>query len=211
LRNFCISPLLFARLPTTTTTGWIVALVGLVVGIAALAFPIVGLAAAARLVSRGRNAAIALAVARFGLMGVGIDLLQCGMVAPSKSFSPENLSHGAFLSRPSAGGIGSFPTVVMQSSAAAVAATLTAINTTMNGLEEGAFRRSQSRFSGRISKFVHEVVNENFSSRNLFTLVNEVWFANLLMIFVCPIGLVARGFSQSLPRQILRRDLVLVH
>src|SRR5688572_28033553 len=55
----------------TTSTGWLVSLVGLKFGIGKLAFPLIGLGAMVRLVTHGRNAALALAVAGFGLMFVG--------------------------------------------------------------------------------------------------------------------------------------------
>ncbi len=121
----------------TTSTSWLVSLVGLKFGIGKLAFPLVGLGAIARLVSHGRNAAVALAVAGFGLMFVGIDILQAGLVDLSTSFSPENLPHGTVLGRALLVGIGILLTVLTQSSAAAVAMTLTAFHSGMVDLEQG--------------------------------------------------------------------------
>jgi phosphate:Na+ symporter len=106
-------------------------------GIGKLAFPLVGLGALVRLVSHGRNAAIALAVAGFGLMFVGIDILQSGMVSLSESFSPNNLPHGTLSGRVLLVGIGIVLTVITQSSAAAVATTLAAFHTGMIDLEQG--------------------------------------------------------------------------
>lgn len=122
----------------TTTTSWLVALVGLKFGIGKLAFPLVGLGALARLVSHGRNAAIALAVAGFGLMFVGIDILQSGMADLSDLLSPDNLPHGTFTGRVMLVSIGIVLTIVTQSSAAAVAMTLTAFHAGMISLEQGA-------------------------------------------------------------------------
>lgn len=121
----------------TTSTGWLISLVGMKFGIGKLAFPLVGLGALARLVSHGRNAAIALAVAGFGLMFVGIDILQSGMVSLSESFSPNSLPHGTLIGRVLLVGIGIVLTVVTQSSAAAVATTLAAFHTGMIDLEQG--------------------------------------------------------------------------
>ncbi len=70
----------------TTSTGWLISLVGMKFGIGKLAFPLVGLGALARLVSHGRNAAIALSVAGFGLMFVCFVILQSGMVSFCGSF-----------------------------------------------------------------------------------------------------------------------------
>ncbi len=121
----------------TTSTGWLISLVGMKFGIGKLAFPLVGLGALARLVSHGRNAAIALAVAGFGLMFVGIDILQSGMVSLSETFSPNSLPHGTLTGRVLLVGIGIVLTVVTQSSAAAVATTLAAFHTGMIDLEQG--------------------------------------------------------------------------
>ena len=121
----------------TTSTSWLVSLVGLKFGIGKLAFPLVGLGALARLVSRGRKAAAALAVAGFGLMFVGIDTLQSGRVHLSTSVSPDNLPHGTVLGRALLVGIGILLTVLTQSSAAAVAMTLTAFHSGMVDLEQG--------------------------------------------------------------------------
>lgn len=121
----------------TTSTGWLISLVGMKFGIGKLAFPLVGLGALARLVSHGRNAAIALAVAGFGLMFVGIDILQSGMVSLSETFSPDSLPHGTLTGRVLLVGIGIVLTVVTQSSAAAVATTLAAFHTGMIDLEQG--------------------------------------------------------------------------
>lgn len=122
----------------TTSTGWLISLVGMKFGIGKLAFPLVGLGALARLVSHGRNAAIALAVAGFGLMFVGIDILQSGMVSLSETFSPDRLPHGTLTGRVLLVGIGIVLTVVTQASAAAVATTLAAFHTGMIDLEQGA-------------------------------------------------------------------------
>ncbi len=122
----------------TTSTGWLIALVGIQIGIGKLAFPLVGLGALARLVSHGRNAAIALAVAGFGLMFIGIDNLQTGMVSLSDSFAVDNLPEGTLWGRVLLVGIGILLTVVTQSSAAAVATTLAAFHAGMIDLEQGA-------------------------------------------------------------------------
>ncbi len=121
----------------TTSTGWLISLIGMKFGIGKLAFPLVGLGALARLVSHGRNAAIGLAVAGFGLMFVGIDILQSGMVSLSESFSPNSLPHGTLTGRVLLVGIGIVLTVITQSSAAAVATTLAAFHTGMIDLEQG--------------------------------------------------------------------------
>jgi phosphate:Na+ symporter len=122
----------------TTSTGWLVALVGLKFGIGKLAFPLVGLGAFARLITRGRNAAVALSVAGFGVMFVGIDILQSSLGHLSTSFSPEQLPHGTIWGRVLLVGLGMVLTVITQSSATIIAMTLTAFHSGMIDLEQGA-------------------------------------------------------------------------
>mgnify|MGYP001222473774 CR=1 FL=1 len=55
----------------STSTGWIVSVIGLKVSLGAAAMPVVGVGALMRLVLRGRGAALGLALAGFGLMFSG--------------------------------------------------------------------------------------------------------------------------------------------
>jgi phosphate:Na+ symporter len=112
----------------TTSTGWIVALLGLKLSIGAVALPMVAAGAALRLLTRGRTAQAGLALAGFGLIFVGIDTLQEGMEALSQRVDPGVFPGGTFLGRLILVGIGVVMTVVMQSSSAAVATTLTALH-----------------------------------------------------------------------------------
>lgn len=113
----------------TTTTAWIVSLVGLKVETGAFALPLVGVGALVRLVSRGRRAALGLAVAGFGLVFVGIDVLRTGMIEIGPSLAPDPSMGADPIGRLLLVGIGIVMTVVMQSSSAAVATTLTALHT----------------------------------------------------------------------------------
>jgi phosphate:Na+ symporter len=113
----------------TTSTGWLVAFIGLRYSISAVALPVLGAAVLVRLLSGGRTGAMALAVAGFALIFVGIDTLQAGMGELSgridlDRFGGDTLGGAALLVA-----VGVLTTVVMQSSSAAVATTLTAAAT----------------------------------------------------------------------------------
>jgi phosphate:Na+ symporter len=122
----------------TTSTGWFVSLIGLKFGIGKFAYLMVGTGALVRLVTRGQKAALALSVAGFGLMFVGIDSLQSGMSALSGSFSAEQLPRGTVLGRAVLLLIGIVTTVIMQSSAASIATSLAAFHSGIIDLEQGA-------------------------------------------------------------------------
>lgn len=110
----------------TTSTGWMVSLLGLKLGIGTLAFIFVGIGALLRLLGKGRASPIGLALAGIGLIFVGIDTLQEGMIGLAERIDPSTLPAGTGWSRLILLGIGVVMTVVMQSSSAAIATTLTA-------------------------------------------------------------------------------------
>jgi phosphate:Na+ symporter len=122
----------------TTSTGWIVSLLGLKLDILAVALPLVGVGALLRLLARGRAAAVGLALAGFGLIFVGIDVLQGGMQHLAVRVDPAAFPGATLPGRLLLVGVGVAMTVVMQSSSAAVATTLTALHTGTIGFEQAA-------------------------------------------------------------------------
>lgn len=115
---------LFGANVGTTMTGWIVALVGLKFKVEALAMPLAGLGALLRLTGQGRRSAIGTALAGFGLLFMGIALLQQAFAGMAGRISlPEGDGLGVVLAQL---GIGALMTVLMQSSSAAMTITLTA-------------------------------------------------------------------------------------
>ncbi|MBE0474006.1 Na/Pi symporter [Rhodoferax sp.] len=116
---------LFGANVGTTMTGWLVALVGLKFQIDALALPLIGIGMVMRLSGEGqRRGAIGMALAGFGVLFLGIDMLKVTFSVLSTDFHlPEG--QGA-LDTLMQVGIGIFLTVVMQSSSAALTVALTA-------------------------------------------------------------------------------------
>jgi phosphate:Na+ symporter len=112
----------------TTSTGWIVAVLGLKISVGKLALPVIGVGALLRLLTRDRLAAAGLALAGFGLIFVGIDTLQAGMAHLSDRFDPSQLPGETLGGRLLLVAMGAAMTVVLQSSSAAVATTLTALH-----------------------------------------------------------------------------------
>lgn len=110
----------------TTSTGWFVSLLGLKLGIGTLAFIFVGVGALLRLLGRGRLSPLGLAIAGLGLIFVGIDTLQNGMLDLAEKIDPTNFPSGHGVGRLILVGVGFVMTVIMQSSSAAIATTLTA-------------------------------------------------------------------------------------
>lgn len=130
--------LIFGANVGTTSTGWIVALLGLKLGMGAIALPLIGLGALFRLLGRGRIASIGLATAGFGLIFVGIDTLQAGMSTLSDRFDPAVLPGATLAGRILLVGMGMVMTFVTQSSSASVAATITALHAGTLELDQAA-------------------------------------------------------------------------
>jgi phosphate:Na+ symporter len=116
---------LFGANVGTTMTGWIVALLGLKIKVELLAMPLAGLGALLRLIGEGRRSgAIGTALAGFGLLFMGIALLQQAFAGLAGQISlPQEDGPLVLVAQL---GIGLLMTVLMQSSSAAMAITLTA-------------------------------------------------------------------------------------
>jgi phosphate:Na+ symporter len=113
----------------TTGTGWIVSVLGLKVSVGLYALPLVGLGMFVKLLGRRRWKHVGLALAGFGLIFVGIDTLQQGMQGLSGRIDLAALSAPGLFNDLILLAIGVALTVVMQSSSAATATTLTALHT----------------------------------------------------------------------------------
>ncbi len=123
----------------TTTTAWVVALLGIKFSVGKLALPFVGVGALLKLLTRGRLAALGIAISGFGLLFIGLDTLQTGMSGVAARFGPEVFpASGGLLGRLLLVLLGVVMTVVMQSSSAALATTLTALHAGSIGLEQAA-------------------------------------------------------------------------
>ena len=122
----------------TTSTGWLVSTLGLKVSLSVVAFPMVGIGALVRLMGRGKVAQGGMALAGFGLIFVGIDTLQLGMQGLAERLDPGAFPGTTLPGRVLLVVLGGVMTVVMQSSSAAVATTLTGLHTGTLGLEQAA-------------------------------------------------------------------------
>ena len=110
----------------TTSTPWMVALLGLRFRISTAALPILGVGAFLWLVARGKTRSLGAVLAGFGLIFTGIDYLQVGMAGIDwnlDAWAGNGIGAMWLLA-----GLGLIMTVVMQSSSAAAATTLVALD-----------------------------------------------------------------------------------
>jgi phosphate:Na+ symporter len=116
---------LFGANVGTTMTGWIIAMIGLKFKIEALALPLIGAGVVLRLTGEGqRRGAIGTALAGFGLLFLGIAMLQASFTGLAGQIElPQGEGPLAVLAQVA---IGALMTVLMQSSSASMAIALTA-------------------------------------------------------------------------------------
>ena len=112
----------------TTITGWFVVLLGFKLQIGSILMPLILVGALLRLFTKDRWANIGMAIAGFGLIFVGIYLIQQGMVDVQQLITPEKLPADTFSGRIQLVLIGILFSAVTQSSSAGVAVTLTALH-----------------------------------------------------------------------------------
>lgn len=115
----------------TTMTGWLVALVGVKIDVAALALPLIGFGMLGRLAFRGRSRLFGAgqAVAGFGAFFLGVGVLQAGFSDLLGDIGPLVTEDVTFVGLVAALAVGVVVTVLTQSSSAAIALALTAAAT----------------------------------------------------------------------------------
>src|SRR5262245_17373375 len=119
----------------TTSTPWLVAIFGFRIRIALVALPILGIGALLWIVGRGRWRSLGAVLAGFGLIFTGIDYLQTGM--KGVSWDLESFAGTGAAARWILAAIGIVMTIVMQSSTAAAATTLVALDAGSLTFEQG--------------------------------------------------------------------------
>ena len=111
----------------TTMTGWLVAIIGFGFHIKTFALPMIGVGMLLALFAKeGRYAAIGKAFAGFGLFFLGIDLMKSGFSGLENMIALEALQDSGVIGLLLFVGVGFVMTLIMQSSSAAIAITLTA-------------------------------------------------------------------------------------
>ena len=111
----------------TTITGWMVALLGFKLQLGQLLLPLIFIGIMLRLFAHGSLRYAGFALAGFGLVFVGIDVLQQA-ASQIELIRPDSLPSDSFSGRLQLVALGIVATVVTQSSSAGVAVTLVAVN-----------------------------------------------------------------------------------
>ncbi len=122
----------------TTFKGWIIALFGFKFPLGTMVLPVILIGTVLRLFTRGRTANVGYAMAGFGLIFVGIGLMQQGMGGLTDVITPDRLPLDTLPGRLQLVAFGILITLITQSSSAGVAATLTALYAGAINFEQAA-------------------------------------------------------------------------
>lgn len=123
----------------STSTGWIISLIGFKISLQAMSMPIIGVGVFMSLLAPGNFKKLGSILAGFGLLFLGIDMLQQGMGSAQDLISFDSMPSDSI------GGVillvlvGIIMTIIMQASSAAMAATLTALFAGAIDFEQAAY------------------------------------------------------------------------
>ena len=121
-----------------TATGWIVAVLGLKINFGFYTLPLIGLGALLKLLAHGRWRDMGVAMAGFGMIFLGLSTLQAGMRDLSAMVDLASLPMGGLGAHTLIMLIGLIMTIILQSSSAAIATTLTALYTQTINFDQAA-------------------------------------------------------------------------
>lgn len=113
----------------STSTGWIVSVIGFKINMGAVALPFVGIGILMKLLTNNRLGPQGMALAGFGLLFLGISVLQDGMADFTAYIDLSRFAGDHWWVIPVLILIGVIMTIIMQSSSAAVVTTLAALHT----------------------------------------------------------------------------------
>lgn len=122
----------------TTITGWMVALLGFKLHLGTIILPVILLGVLFKLFFKDKMASFGYALAGFGLIFVGISVMQEGMSGFEGIITPENMPSDSLIGIVKLVALGIIATLITQSSSAGVAATLTALYANAINFEQAA-------------------------------------------------------------------------
>lgn len=186
----------------STATGWLVAGLGLQVNLGFYTLPLIGLGALIKLLVRGRWAGIGLALAGFGLLFLGLNMLQDGMRGLAGVFNLAQLPVGGFWAHIAVMLIGLAMTALLQSSAAAIATTLTALHTGTINFDQAAAVVVGAAIGTTLTSAI-VAIGANVSAKRtalahiLFNLIAGLIAIALLPALLAAIGFMDRYFNTT--------------
>lgn len=180
----------------TTGTGWIIAVLGLKVNVGLYALPLVGFGAFLKLLGRSRWKPLGTALAGFGLIFIGIGTLQQAMEGLSGVLNLAALPSGNLWGQALALLVGLVLTVLMQSSSAAVATTLTALHTGAVSFDQAAAMVIGAAIGTTVTGAMAAVGGTVAAKRTALAHVLFNLGTGLVALILLPVFLIGIGWAQ---------------
>lgn len=180
----------------TTGTGWIVSVLGLKISVGFYALPLVGVGAFLKLLGHGRARSVGVALAGFGLIFIGIETLQDAMRGLSGVLNLARLPAGGFWGHLLAMGLGIVMTLIMQSSSAAVATTLTALHAGAINFEQAASLVIGAAVGTTITGVLAAIGGSVSAKRTALAHVSFNLATGLIAVVLLPLFLWGIGWAQ---------------
>lgn len=181
----------------TTGTGWIVSTLGLKVQLGFYTLPLIGTGALLRLLAPRRWRHLGTALAGFGMLFVGIDTMQEGMRGADTHFALAELADGGWLARILTLGAGIILTIIMQSSAAVVATTLTALNSGSINFELAAIVIIGAAIGTTMTGVLAALGGSLYAKRTALAHVLFNLFSGMIAILLLPVLLSVLRLAQT--------------
>ncbi len=180
----------------TTGTGWIISTLGLEVDLGFYTMPLIGLGGLMRLLIGGRWRHMGTALAGFGMLFVGIDTMQAGMADAAEWFSLSSLVGSGWPGRLIALGVGVLMTVLLQSSTATVATTLTALDSGAVDFELAAVVVIGAAIGTTLTGVLAALGGSLLAKRTALAHVVFNFSSGIIAMLLLPVLLAVLGFAQ---------------
>jgi len=181
----------------TTSTGWIISIIGLSLSISSYALVFVAIGSAIRLFIKGRGTFLGTAIAGFGLIFVGIGLLQNGMGALTAEVDLSVLPSGSYLAHFLILLIGVLLTVLMQSCSAVMATNLMALAAGAVNFEQAASLAIGAAIGTTVTAGIASIGASIAAKRTALALAIFNLSTGILAFLLMPALLRVLGFFQT--------------
>lgn len=171
----------------STSTGWIVSLIGLKINMTTIALPVIGIGVLLKLFSKGKLASYGIASAGFGLIFLGIDVLQQGMSHLADAVDLTLFADYSLVNLLILIVIGIVMTVVMQSSSAAVVTTLAALYSGAIVFEQAAALVIGQNIGTTVTAAIASIGASTAAKRTALTHISFNLLTGLLAICMLPL------------------------
>lgn len=181
----------------TTSTGWIISIIGLSLSVSSYALIFVAIGSATRLFIKGRGTFLGTAIAGFGLIFVGIGLLQTGMSTLTAEIDLSILPSGSYGAHFLILLIGVVLTVLMQSCSAVMATNLMALAAGAINFEQAAALAIGAAIGTTVTAGIASIGASIHAKRTALALAIFNLSTGTMAFLLMPLLLSVIGFFQS--------------